>query len=297
MTGSYSSPLSSGNRHGSIRVPSLLLLICHYVPAFFKGTGKLIRPDITTPRGSIQATEPGFSLKIQEENTMKRLTIVLCTLVLLAFSAPLASATTIALYDYASNVDGAFDAAPSTYPAPPGSMNPSGLGTWTFTIVGAGDHSIDVFLDYEIDEADNTFFNEYGAANGAPAPGQSWEIDEPGFVFGDIYDNTMDSLLDNTNAIPDGENDDVSMALGWDFSLPAGNKATIDFIVSNLMPKVPFYLSQTDPDSDASIYFYSSLNIRPIDGGQVPEPGTWILMLTGLAITGGIAAKRNRKRS
>src|SRR5690606_5502539 len=36
------------------------------------------------------------------------------------------------------------------------------------------------FLDVEIDEAINTFFNEYGEVEGVPAPGQGFEIDEPG---------------------------------------------------------------------------------------------------------------------
>src|SRR5438105_4449352 len=45
-------------------------------------------------------------------------------------------------------------------------------------------------LDAEIDERTNTFFNEYGATNGAPGLGifdpDRWQIDEPGFQTGTL---------------------------------------------------------------------------------------------------------------
>ena len=166
-----------------------------------------------------------------------------------------------------------------------------------FTITGAGNHTGILFVDLEIDEVANTFFNEYGDTNGTPGASQTWEIDEPGYVFGDIYDNFVLGTLDNSNAIPSGLPDDVSMALGYEnFSLAAGETASISFLISETAPLSGFYLSQIDPDSDAAVYFSSSFRIG---GGQepvIPEPGTLVLMLTGLALTGGIAAKRSRKR-
>lgn len=60
-----------------------------------------------------------------------------------------------------------------------------------------------VFLDAEIDGSTNTFFNEYGEMIGVAGPGVSWEIDEPGFVFGDIVDHLLAGTLDNANSLPD----------------------------------------------------------------------------------------------
>ena len=79
----------------------------------------------------------------------------------------------------------------------------TGLGTATATVTGAGIHNVLFFLDIEIDEAINTFFNEFGSVIGAPGAGLSWEIDEPGFGgFGDIYANFVAGALDSTNGVP-----------------------------------------------------------------------------------------------
>ncbi|MBN2317854.1 MAG: PEP-CTERM sorting domain-containing protein [Acidobacteria bacterium] len=223
---------------------------------------------------------------------MKRFATVLCTLVLFAFATSIVSAADINLYDFAYNIDGTFYEA-SLGDSLPAGFNASGLGTIMFTITGAGSHNIDLFLDYEVDEAKNTFFNEYGDTSGTLAAGQSWEIDEPGFIFGDIYDNTELSTLDGTNAVPFASPDDVSFALGWDFTLASEDTSTVKFITSLTQPVSGFYLSQFDPDSDITIYFSSTLDTGEVP--PIPEPGTWILMLTGLALTGGIAAKRSKR--
>jgi len=62
----------------------------------------------------------------------------------------------------------------------------TGLGAITATVGGAGTYNLIAYFDHEIDETDNTFFNEYGSETGALAIGQSYEIDEPGYVYGDI---------------------------------------------------------------------------------------------------------------
>ena len=48
-----------------------------------------------------------------------------------------------------------------------------------------GDHYFVAFFDHDIDFLDNGDINETGAVVGMPATGQSWEIDEPGYVNGD----------------------------------------------------------------------------------------------------------------
>ncbi len=126
------------------------------------------------------------------------------------------------LVDWAFNDNGSFydqyDASIPLNTYLPANFNISnfnwetGLGTISVTYDTPGLHSLLAFFDQEIVEADNTFYNEYGIVNSIPAPGQSWEIDEPGWVYGDIYDNVLKGQLDNTNAIPAGTEDDVSWA-------------------------------------------------------------------------------------
>lgn len=85
----------------------------------------------------------------------------------------------------------------------------SGFGTfsWTFTNTGSGtltDVRFLLFLDADIDRGTNTAFNEYGEVGsqalppGAPADALVWsgfQIDEPGFVFGTIFNNVLAGTL------------------------------------------------------------------------------------------------------
>ena len=66
--------------------------------------------------------------------------------------------------------------------------------------------------------------------------------------------------------------------------------ASINLVLGTALPS-GFYLSQTDPDSSEIIYFSSSLTISPF---AVPEPGTWLLIGTGII---SIAVLRYRLRS
>ncbi len=165
----------------------------------------------------------------------------------------------------------------------------TGLGTITANVTGFGNHYIGVYFDHEIDEAINTYFNEFGLSHGSLAAGQSWEIDEPGFVFGDIFNNFSAGALDNSNGVPSTSPDDVAMALGWAFNLAAGETASITFTVGQTAPQSIFYLEQTDPDSQESIYAWS--NSKRGGGNQIPEPGTLVLLAAGLAGLAGMGRK------
>jgi len=162
--------------------------------------------------------------------------------------------------------------------------------SWTTTFTTAGNHFYILFVDPDIDQNINTYFNEYGAAIGTLAAGQSWEIDEPGYVYGDSYANFLAGVLDNSNGVPSSAPDDVSMALGWDFFLAPGQTADLFFLLTEYAPSSGFYLTQTDPDSNATLYFSSTLTIH--GGAQVPEPSSVVLLGAGLA---GLAMARKRK--
>jgi len=224
---------------------------------------------------------------------MKKCIVLFVAVFLVGFGVTRASAAEISLYDYAFNIDGVV-----TSQSCPAGVNCSafdavtGLGTISFTISGPGTHSSLLFVDHEIDELVNTFFNEYGAAPVSPLAGQSWEIDEPGYAFGNIYNNFHAGALDNSNGVPLSAPDDVSMALGWNFNLAAGETATISFFLGTDIPGSGFYLAQTDDDSVASIYLSSTLDIGG-GGTPVPEPGTFMLLACGLV---GLVGWRRRRK-
>ncbi len=222
---------------------------------------------------------------------MRKLVFVFCMMMLTGLAASTASATTVDLQQIAFNVDGTISNfySPISGVSVPG-FNfggfdfTTGLGTITATIYGTGNHSILAFFDHEIDQADNTWFNEYGSVGGSPAAGQSWEIDEPGYLYGDIFTNFSAGALDNSNGVPGTAPDDVSMALGWNFSLAANEYATISYTVNQTFPGTGFFLIQSDPDSQASVYLKSNMNIIQQGPNQVPEPGTIVLLASGLGL-------------
>jgi hypothetical protein len=147
------------------------------------------------------------------------------------------------------------------------------------------------FVDAEIDETTNTFFNEYGETDGTPASGQGWEIDEPGYISGDIYDNAKAGTLDGTNAVGIGAPDDVSMALAFAIaSLAPGQTARFEFLLSEDGDAIGgFRLRQRDIDPlSTTVITYSG------HMALVPEPGTALLVAAGAA---ALAAFARRERA
>jgi len=219
---------------------------------------------------------------------------VLLIAVILSFVAlaDVSLGTTVSLYDWAINVNGdlyerfAGNTPPPSFVAS-GFVWNTGLGTLRCSALGGGGQYVIVLLDHDIDVPINTYFNEYGEAVGTPMTGQSWEIDEPGYVFGDIYDHVQAGTLDNSNGVPVGLPDDVSMALGWAFDLPPGGTADIDFVVGLTAPTSPFYLAHTDPDSGETLYFHSTFT-----PAVIPEPLTACGLMLGIGSLAGYLRRR-----
>lgn len=235
--------------------------------------------------------------------TGKQLKSVFALTALVAMAAPARAASLIDLYDWGFNLDGTTYLAPGSYSPPDLDQLPStidvrffdfsdgqgtggGLGTVTFTFDTTGPHYVAAFFDHEIDETVNSFTNESGAADGSLGTGQSWQISDPVAPNDNIIDNLIAGTLNNSSTTF-GPND-IAMALGWSFTLAQDETATVSFVIDSTLPPAGFYLSQTDPDSDVTLYFRSILAVR--QGPSIPEPATGLLLSMGLA--GLLAGRR-----
>ena len=184
------------------------------------------------------------------------------------------------------------DARASEYYSSLDSNNLGGFG-WTFRNEDATalpDVRLLVFLDADIDRSVNTFFNEYGGFASLNLPSatpagsiaaSSWQIDEPGFLFGTVIQDLQAGVLRNSNFIPSTAPDDVSLALGFAIgTLDPGESATVALRLGTVADGG---LSQTDPDSRFTLYFngYAITSSAPT---VVPEPSALLLALPALGV-------------
>ena len=182
----------------------------------------------------------------------------------------------------------------------------TGLGTVTLTYnPGPGNYNVSLWLFEELFPATAT--NEFGAAFGLLGAGESWQIDVPDNSYGlelgtlgagSIVANNAASALDNTNYVPGGLVDDAfqcfddpncndytSMALGFNFTLAAGEQELLTFKVSTTAPASGFYLKQVAPVDSANSqeinYFFSATaETQPVGTSGVPEPSSWVFAVT-----------------
>jgi len=230
---------------------------------------------------------------------VKRCLVVQSVFVCLVFLGSPVTAAPI-LYDWLFTINGeivdAFSGDPVT-----GSMDASGfdwdqgLGTITLSYEAAepGACFFIFFFDHEIDETADLFWNEYGSFSGEPPEGLIWEIDEPGYTRGDIYDHVLGGWLENSCDLVQGSEDDVSMAIGWQRFLLAGESVFITLVLSEDTPSSGFTLAQIDADSSRAIYLTSTLETRAAPA-PVAEPATLLLFGTGVILAETFTRKRRR---
>jgi hypothetical protein len=227
---------------------------------------------------------------------MERTTAAAIATAMLCLASGTASAS-IVLYEHGLNIDGSLT-TDTSWPAGVDASAfdvASGLGRLSVTVSSLGAHEVLLYLDHEIDEEINTYFNEVGSVGaGAPVAGQSWEIDEPGFSAtpGDIYTNWMNGSLDNSIGFLDP--DDVAMAMGFDFVLAPDERGVVSFFTSTVNAAPGFFLRQFDPDSQSEIFFWASLQFER--GEPVPEPGPLALLALGLLVLTVPRAVARRRR-
>jgi hypothetical protein len=227
---------------------------------------------------------------------MNRLLIL--SLLLIGTSAQSLRAATLTLtstdlYVYLQPSPSYFNASSSEYTSLLDLEN-FGSYSWLLTNNSASawsNFSLITFIDAEWDFITNTATNEYATflGFGLPAsaplgaiPFTSWEADEPGYVFGDIYDNaSFFGILDNLNAVPDSSPDDVSLALGWlvSTSIEPGQSIRITVLHSTAALEG---LAHYDPDSNGTLVVNAYYEILGTPTNQVPEPSTAALFTAGL---------------
>jgi hypothetical protein len=249
-----------------------------------------------------------------EEDRMNRIKQVLflgSLIALAGIGVHRAHATdTPSLQDMAFNTDGTWTDLGTPSPAPSGvdlsGYNvATGLGTITFTDTNVGPDYFNAWWDEEVGV---TYYNEYGSTSGTPTSGESWEIGDS--YASTIYDDAMAGALLNSNLLPGTTsnylntcsgascNGDASTALGYVYDVSSGNEEVVTLSVSQTAPSSGFYLFQTNPQEDCNaqgadcstgdVYFSLSAEQQAVGSGPppptVPEPGTWVLMLSGLSI-------------
>lgn len=166
-----------------------------------------------------------------------------------------------------------------------------------------------VYLDADINQDQNTWFNERGEALVAAGGATTWEIDEPGFgtsYIGDIYANYVNGAFDNS--VFGGQPDlveDVALGLAFGFgALAPGDQLLLEILISESAigagwGTVLHLWDDTDGLEGDNLYFAGRFNIQrrppdppdPPDPGVIPEPTTVSLLALGLL---GLVAWRRR---
>lgn len=167
--------------------------------------------------------------------------------------------------------------------------------SYTFTNTGAAvltNMNFFVLLDAEIDQATNTFYNEYGSVGGNFAAhgydANEWQMDEPDFLSGTLLKNLFVGALNDSNSVPPSAIDDVAMSLGFSLgNLNPGEDATVLVQISEQGHTLgSFSLAQHDNDA-ASKTVITLSGAMPVTISQMSNPAHELLVLQGRAFRDG----------
>ena len=139
-----------------------------------------------------------------------------------------------------------------------------------------------VLLDAEIDQEANTFFNEFGRVTGTLGigPGDTapdmWQVDEPGFGGGTLFNNLFSGALNNSNSIPGSAPDDVAFGLGVFLGdLSPGQSAAVSVMISEASHYLgTFALQQLDADTNSSTTITLSAIVSTLTGTIFKDQNT-----------------------
>lgn len=179
--------------------------------------------------------------------------------------------------------------------------------TYRFTNSGGSsfaDMQFFSFVDAQIDVPVNTYFNETGQVIGSLGSGagdadpDSFEIDEPGYVFGNVFQNLLLGTLDNTNALPVSSPDDVSLALGFQIgTLLPQQEATIRILLSEIQTSLgSFSLQHFDTELTSKDVLTVSGQSSVLNTSAVPEPSSLFLSTIGAMVFLGFVRRQKRSR-
>jgi len=187
-------------------------------------------------------------------------------------------------------------------------LGTSVYGAYTVTITASttGTYYADLYVNLLLN---TPAYNEYSTPNGTATAGvETWETGAPGSTTapssGTVEnDVATETTLSDNNGVPGQTsnylhnctasdcNATVGMALGFEFSLDAGQTETVIFDITETAPS-GFYIDQTHPvDGDTTsavnAYFSGSATAGvvappPPPPKGVPEPGTLLMLGSSL---------------
>jgi len=222
---------------------------------------------------------------------MKKLTIVAGMLLAMVFMGSMASADNFYLNDWLFYVNGSVynpDPLPGNFDASgfDFSQPDSAMGTISATFSAPGSYDVIGYFDFDIEGDNNPLDNEIGILHnlGSLGSGESYEMGFGESQSPGVVDDALAGALTDANTATTPQ--DVAMALGWSFNVASGSTVTLTFALSKIDPGVGFYMQQADQlpsgGPGTSIYYSSSMTTRGAPPPGVPEPGTLLLLGSGL---------------